>query len=129
VGYRASSRTDYDLRKKEAEVEARLIHENEVSGRTVAIYQLEQPYRYGRQSILGFEIVAPRADETCASYWEHVEFVSRQTLQELVAKYPNVQFDQSAISRAEFPKVAIRFEDGLSAKFHTKNILEEVAEM
>lgn len=40
--------------------------------------------------------------------------------------YSNVDFDIVAMSRDEFRKVALKFEDGSGVKFHLENILEKL---
>jgi hypothetical protein len=84
---------------------------------------------YRNHSIFGFEIVAPRTDETSNSYWEHVEYVVQENLLDFVNKHPRVEFDQTAINRQEFKKVAIKFKDGLSSKFHLETVLDEITKM
>lgn len=127
IGYKASSSEDYENRKKEVENDAQLVHENEVSGRILGIFKFTEPLKYKHHSILGFEIVAPKIEEISNSYWEHVEYVINGNLSEFIKIHSNIEFDQTAINRPEFKKVAIRFDDGLSAKFHLETVLEEIA--
>lgn len=126
AGYKCSSMDDYNAKKSESLIDSNLIHEGEVRGKMVGIFQFKTPMAYKNHTILGFEVVSPAVDEKSESYWEHVEYVVPGTLQELVNKHLSVNWDKSALDKPLFSKVAIRFEDGLSAKFHTESVLDEV---
>lgn len=126
VGYKCSSKDDYNTKKSESLIGSNLIHEGEVRGRMVGIFQFKTPIIYKNHTILGFEVVSPAIDEKSESFWEHVEYVVPGTLQELVNDHQSVNWDKSALDKPLFSKVVIRFDDGLSAKFHTETVLDEV---
>ena len=128
IGYKTSSIVDYQNKKLECS-EIPIIHENIVSGRNVAIFKFPKPLIYKENSILAFELVSPKDGETCDSYWEHVEYVINTDLKTFTQNHPQINFDLTAIDRSEFAKVAIRFDDNYSAKFHTETVLAEVAKM
>ena len=126
VGYKCSSLPDYNSKKQEFLNTTQIIHEGEVRGRKVSIFKFKTPVIYKKHTILGFEVVSPAIDEKSESYWEHVEYVVSSSLQKLVDKHLSVNWDKSALDKPLFSKVVIRFEDGLSAKFHTETVLDEV---
>ena len=125
VAYRTASLSEYQTLSPVLALEAQKINETMVSGRLLGVFQLNPPVIYRQHKILAEELVVPKAGEVCQSRWEHVEYVVNCSLPEFVSKYSQIEFDQASIDHPEFPKVSIRFPDGLSAKFHTSTILDE----
>lgn len=124
-GYQTLSAEDYNNKKEQAGSIGKLMHESIVGDRRVCIFKLYQTISYKELSISAFELIEPKEGQICDSSLEHIEFVIKEGFQAFIEKYPDIRWDLSAINRKEFPKVAIRFEDGTSVKFHLKSILEE----
>lgn len=125
-GYQTSSKEDYDTKTLEVSEIAERKSENIVGGRRVGIYRLNQPYKYNGFVISGFELVEPREGQVTDSSLDHLEFVLPVSFDDYVASNPQVDWDTTAMSRPEFAKLTVKFEDGTSVKFHLKNIFEEI---
>ncbi len=125
-GYQCSSTEDYNFLKEESKKIGELRNEAIVGGRHVAIFENKCPIQVGSHLVSGFELVEPKEGQECNSQLDHIEFVWKGTFESLLEKYPKITFDTTAKNRDEFPKVAIKLEDGTSIKFHLMNILQEI---
>lgn len=125
-GYQISSKEDYDTKTIEVSTVAERKSENIVGGRRVGIYRLHEPYKYSGFTILGFELVEPRAGQVTDSRLDHLEFVLPVSFEKYVENNPQVDWDTTAMNRPEFAKLTVKFDDGTSVKFHLKNIFEEI---
>jgi predicted metalloenzyme YecM len=125
-GYQTAFKEDYDTKTKEVNTIAVMKSENIVGGRRVGIYKLNTPYIYENYTVLGFELVEPREGQVCNSQLDHLEFVLKSSFDDYIAKNTTVNWDTTAMTRPEFAKLTVKFEDGTSVKFHLKNIFEEI---
>jgi predicted metalloenzyme YecM len=125
-GYQTSSKEDYDIKSDEVKAISKMKSENIVGWRRVGIYKLNTPYIYENYTVLGFELVEPREGQVCNSQLDHLEFVLNCSFEDYIAKNQFVLWDTTAMTRPEFAKLTIKFDDGTSVKFHLKNIFEEI---
>lgn len=125
IGYQASSDNDYDKLKAEFDAIGERISEKIVGGRRVGIYKLNKPLRFRQYINTAVELVAPKAGQICPSALEHVEFVI-DGFENFMKKYPNVQWDTSAISQPDFPMIKLQLGKDLQVKFHLTPVLEIV---
>jgi predicted metalloenzyme YecM len=125
-GYQASSADDYETLKKEAAKISTLISEEVVSGRRVAIYRFNTPLIYKNYKISGFELVEPKEGQICNSELDHLEFVITEGFDRFMNKYSDIQWNEDAKFRKEFPKISVNLDNGKAIKFHQKNIFEEI---
>jgi predicted metalloenzyme YecM len=125
-GYQTSSAQDYENLKEDSFTIGELISENIVSGKRVAIFRFTEPFEYEHYKILGFELVEPKEGQICESELDHLEFVILVSFNEFIEIHGNAQWDLYAKDRGEFAKLTLRLYNGKSAKFHTKNIFDEI---
>ena len=125
-GYQTSSKEDYESKTNEVKSIAIRKSENIVSGRRVGIYKLNDTYVCENYKVIGFELVEPKENQICNSQLDHVEFVLNCSFEDYISKNKKVKWDTTAMTRPEFAKLIINFEDGTSVKFHLKNIFEEI---
>lgn len=125
-GYQCSSNEDYDKLRPELEKIAQLISENIVGGRRVGIFRLNTPLEYRNWKIEAVELVAPKEGQECPSSLEHAEFVIDTDFDSFVKKYPNLDWDLTAINQPTFPMVKLKLSDYTQVKFHLKPVLEIV---
>lgn len=127
LGFQVDSADEYDLSSKELNLQANKISENIVGGRRVGIFRLHKDLIYKNEPIAIVEIFEPRKGQAVSSGWEHVEFLLKDgKIEDLVEKYPNLNWDKSAISREEFPMLILQLASGLRAKFPRLSVIEEV---
>lgn len=127
-GYQCSSNEDYDKLKPELEKTGKLISENIVGGRRVGIFKLNEPTEYKNWKIQAVELVAPKEGQECPSALEHAEFVIDTDFNSFVKKYPNLNWDLTAISQPTFPMVKLKLSDYTQVKFHLQPVLEIVGD-
>jgi hypothetical protein len=72
------------------------------------------------------ELVAPKQGQVCPSALEHAEFVIDEDFETLAQKYPEVNWDVSAIDQPMFPMLKIKLGEFIQVKFHYKPVLEIV---
>lgn len=127
-GYQSSSNEDYDKLKPELLAIAEMISENIVGGRRVGIFKFNTPLLYNGKEIPAFELVAPKDGQICPSALEHAEFVIDTDFDSLVKKYPNLDWDLTAINQPTFPMVKLKLSENTQVKFHLKPVLEIIEE-
>lgn len=125
IGYQASSDEDYDKLKVEFDAIGKRVSEAVVGGRRVGIYKLNEPLHFRQYVNTAIELVAPKAGQICPSALEHVEFVI-DGFENFMKKYPNIQFDTSAINQPDFPMIKLKLDENLQVKFHLTPVLEIV---
>lgn len=126
--YQTSSAEDYSQMKANPIKGATFFHEGIVDNRRVGMFKFTEPIEILDYKISGYEIIEPKEGQITENRFDHVEFVTDRSLHDFVAAYPEINWDLKAIDRDEFAKVALRFENGISIKFHTKNVFEEITE-
>jgi len=124
--HQASSAEDYENLKKECLGIGNLVSENIVGGRRVGIFKFQETLQSNGYEILGFELVEPKEGQVCESELDHIEFVIPMPFEEYLKLYEDADWNLSAKDREEFPKISLKFEDGKSVKFHTKDIFSEI---
>ncbi|MEO6729010.1 MAG: VOC family protein [Candidatus Dojkabacteria bacterium] len=124
LGYQADSAEDYDNLVKDPAVNK--VSEKIVGDRRVGIFKLNKPITYKDQNIGVIEIFEPRAGQTVKSTWEHVEFLTNTSPENLISTYPTIDWDKSALNREEFPMLILQLGEGLRAKFPRIGVLEEL---
>ena len=93
------------------------------NGRPILICRLKEPLVYGKFTIEGLEVPAPKEDNKYEEGLEHAEFVIGTTLEEFREKHGEIAFNLKAYDREENPELVIDFEN-CSAKFHTQSLLK-----
>lgn len=123
-GYQCSSDEDYDNLKPEVLKIAEMVSENIVGGRRVGIFKFNSPFLYKGKEVPAFEIVAPKEGQVCPSALEHAEFVIDTDFDTFVKKYPNLDWNLSAINQPTFPMVKLKLSENTQVKFHLQPVLE-----
>jgi predicted metalloenzyme YecM len=125
-GYQCSSDEDYDKLKPEFEKLGKLVSENVVGGRRVGIYELNSPLEYNGRKIPAVELIAPKAGQVCPSALEHAEFVIKESFEEFMKRYSDVDWLDSEINQPTFPMLKLKLSDLTQVKFHYEPVLEIV---
>lgn len=118
VCYRVATAAEYEERKAYWNAHAELLHEAMVNGRPIAAYRLREPIRFRERVIPLLELPFPKPGSPYVTGWEHAEFVVPEGLPALLARYPQLPWDKSAMGKKLNPEVRLAFAANLSAKFH-----------
>lgn len=122
--YRTSSIRNYEEMKDYFSKHGELLIEGQVNGRNIATYKLKNPIVYKQYRIPLIEVPAPKAGRAIDEGWEHIEVVIDISFEEIISKYPKLDFDTKALGKSLNPELVIKFEN-CSIKFHHQS-LEEV---
>jgi predicted metalloenzyme YecM len=126
VAYLASSANDYEEVRDELLSEGSLVHEPIIGGRRVGMIKLNKPIAYKGNNIIALEIVENKPEQVCKSGWEHAEYVVNESFDELMSKYPNLDWDRSSADRDIWAHLKLKLSDSIQLKFHKMNILETI---
>lgn len=124
--YRTLDQANYEASKKMFEELGELLIEADVNGRPIATYKFHKPVEYKKYSIPLVEVPAPKAGKETPEGWEHIEVVIDISFDELMAKYPDFDWNTKALSKEINPELVLKFGD-CSIKFHHQS-LEKVIE-
>lgn len=124
--YRTSDLENYEASKKKFSELGELLIEGDVNGRPIATYKLHKPVQYKQYSIPLVEVPAPKTGKETPEGWEHIEVVIDISFDDLMKKYPNLDWSTKALSKEINPELVYKFDD-CSIKFHHQS-LEKVIE-
>lgn len=123
VAYQTKTSAEYNLLKNEFEIIATLVREAIVGERRVGIFKFKNPPVYLGQPILVIELIEQKEGQICESGLEHAEYVPSITLEDMLIKYPSINWNTDNINRAEFPMLILRLSDSMQVKFPRKSVL------
>jgi len=126
IAYQASSDSDYDKLMPEFLKVGKLVKEAIVGGRRVGIFELKDPLKYKSYLIPCIELIAPTKGQKCPSAPEHFEFVIDEKFEDFMKRYPNLDWDVSAIDQPVFPMIKLKLTGYTQVKFHYKPVLDIV---
>lgn len=126
IAYQASSSEDYEKLLSDFSNLGKLISEEIIGERRVAVFQLKEAIKYKNYSIPALELIEPKVGQQCESALQHAEFVVSEPFQSYIEKYPTVKWDTSSMNRDEFSHLKLNFDNGITLKFLLKPILELV---
>lgn len=117
VCFRTDSLEHYTTTKQDFEQRAQLLIESPIGGRPIATYELDRPIwcQHGLVSLV--EVPAPKTGRIVDRGYEHLEVVIDCDFQTLMTKYPELNFDDRAISKELNPELEAKF-DNFNVKFH-----------
>lgn len=128
IAYQASSSEDYKKLLSDFSNLGKLVSEEIIGERRVAVFKLKEPIKYKNYSIPALELIEPKAGQHCESALQHAEFIVSDPFQIYIEKYPSIKWDTSSMHRDEFSHLKLNFDNGLTLKFLLKPILELVGQ-
>lgn len=126
VAYQASSTEDFVKVKEDFNIISTLKHEAVLAERRVAVFELTNPIEYKNNKITALEVIESKPGQVCESGWEHAEFVINESFEELMAKYPTLEWDTSSANRSIYAHLKLRLDPKTQLKFHRMDILETI---
>lgn len=126
MGYQCSSDEDYDNFLPKFKFLGKLLSEEIVGARRVAIIELDEKIIFNQYVISAIELIAPKPTQVCESGLEHVEFILKESFESFLNKYPNIEFITSEINQKDFPMIKLKLNDKYQVKFHLENVIDIV---
>ena len=121
ICYRVAEDSRYDLIKDELLSIGNLLSEKEISGRAIAVIQLNEPIQYHDRQIGYVELPRPKTGSPYPEGYEHVEFVIDESLRSFMSHYAAIGFDTKGLTKRINADVRLKFED-FSVKFHEQSL-------
>lgn len=126
IAYQASTSSDYEKILPQFSDLGKLISEEIIGNRRVAVFELYKSIQYKNYSIPALELIEPKEGQNCKSEFQHAEFVVNKPFEKYIEEYPQINWDTSSMSRDEFAHLKLNFENGITLKFLKQPILELV---
>jgi len=123
IAYRTQDIQKYDDVKEKLMPFFDEYSEKEFGGRLIFVGRFEKPLKYMQFSVSGFELLAPKNNNTFGDGLEHAEFILKESLSNFYKEHEDIKFNLNAYDRDENPELIIDFED-CAAKFHEVSLLD-----
>jgi len=123
IAYTVSTKAEYEELRSQILKLGELTGEDLVGGRRVGVVKLDRPLIYKEKLIPGFELIEPVEGVSTESCLDHIEFVVPEGNEELMKKYPEVQWDTTSLNRPEYPHLKV---EGIKVKFHELSIFDTI---
>ena len=122
ICYRVETNERYDIIKNQLAHQAILLDASQVNGREISVFSLNEPLVANRwDSISYIELPRPKPGSDYVEGTEHVQFVTRQSLETFHEKYHHLDFDQKGLTSKLNPLLRLQAED-ITLKFHDKHM-------
>ena len=109
IAYQSSSSDDYERTKLKFKSLGEIASEEIIGGRRVLVIKLSKGLKYSKYTIKALELIEPKPDQNIKSDFQHAEFVYKGPFEELIKKYPNINWDTSSMNRSEFAHLKLNF--------------------
>jgi hypothetical protein len=119
VCYRVETQERYQEVLQTLEPHATLLGENEVAGRMIATFELNEYLRAGNWTVPYLELPAPKAGSPYKEGLEHAEFVVTGGLETFMRRHADLSFSFS--DKLINPEAGIK-QAGISVKFHEQQL-------
>lgn len=127
ICYRVATETEYQTKKVELLDHGTLLIESMVNGRMISTYKLHSPIHFNNRIIDVLELPAPKMGTSYKSGLEHVEFVTKGPLKDIVDRYPTLKFEVFGIDKKINADITLKF-DGECIRFHNQTLEDVIAE-
>lgn len=125
IAYKCITIDEYNNHKLSLTRENNIIAENIVSWRPIAVFELNIPIIFWDYLIPVFELIAPKPWSSFKHWYEHIEFVIPDNLEEFANSYPELNFVRK-FDKINNRELVLNIGDWLSIKLHNKSLLEVV---
>jgi predicted metalloenzyme YecM len=125
ICYRVESLDEYKLKKSELEELGELLIESTVNGRLISTFKLNSPIVFKNRNIYLLELPAPKAQHIYKSGLEHAEFVSKEPLEKIMARYPQYAFEAFGIHKKINPDITLKLGD-FCIRFHNQSLSDVI---
>ncbi|MBC7712862.1 MAG: VOC family protein [Rhizobacter sp.] len=126
ICYRVATDDEYQTKKVELLDHGILLIESMVNGRMISTYKLNVALHFNNRIIDVLELPAPKPGASYSSGLEHVEFVTKEPLKNIVARYPALKFETFGIDKEINADITLKFE-GQCIRFHNQTLEDVIA--
>lgn len=127
VCYRVHNLDRYDYWMQELGKHGVLLSDAVINGRPICTYKLHQKILFaGSWSLDLVELPSPKPGSPYQEGFEHVEAVTRETLERFMARHPDINFNTSNLGAQINRDVSVKFAHGL-VKFHELSLEAVIA--
>ena len=127
VCYRSATPESYHQAKQQLASWGRLLSENQVGGRPIAVYQLARPIVWEGHAVVCLELASPKKGRHYAEGFEHIEVVTPLALTQLMENHPQLAWDTKGMNKPLNADLRLMYPIG-AVKFHNQS-LEQVIEI
>lgn len=121
ICYRVETGERYREMLEELKEFGTLLGENEVSGRMIATFELDDYLRTDGWTVPYIELPAPKEGSPYAEGLEHVELVVIGSLERFLARHRDLPFSHGGMGKTINPEAGLKAE-GISVKFHEQQL-------
>jgi predicted metalloenzyme YecM len=121
ICYRVETQERYQELRKKLKKFGTLVGENEVSGRLIATFELDEYLKSDDWVVPYVELPAPKKDSFYAEGLEHVELVVVGSLERFIARHRDLPFSHGGMGKLVNPEAGLKAE-GISVKFHEQQL-------
>jgi predicted metalloenzyme YecM len=121
ICYRVETEERYRQMREELENFGTLLGENEVQGRMIATFELDEYIRADGWTIPYLELPAPKEGSFYPEGLEHAELVVAGSLKRFMARHTDLPFSHGGMSKVINPESGLKAE-GISVKFHEQQL-------
>lgn len=115
--FRTQTTSEYEELKVVFSVSFNLLIESMVGGRPISTYKLSQPMRVNELFVDLIELPAPKPGKSYPKGYEHLEVVIDISFEELMKKYPSLDWNTSGMKKGLNPELQASF-GTFNVKFH-----------
>lgn len=121
ICYRVETDEQYERMHGKLKQFGTLLGENEVSGRMIATFELDDYLRADGWTIPYLELPAPKDGSPYPEGLEHVELVVVGSLERFMARHSDLPFSHGGMGKTINPEAGLKAE-GISVKFHEQQL-------
>lgn len=126
ICYRVESLERYTQMKEELSNFATALPEQEIAGRPIVIFRLQDPIEVGGKSVWLIELPAPKPTGGYKEGFQHFEVVIDEPFEDFIARYPDLAFKTSKMEKGDNPEISLTF-SGRVVKFHHRPVDQVIA--
>ena len=127
ICYRVASTERYEELKTHLAKANELLVESKIKGRNISVFKLKELIKFRHWEIPLLELPSPKTDSHYEEGWEHIEVVTKETLESFMQKHSDLDFDLKGFTKPLNREIRLKLKCG-SIKFHEMS-LEEVIQI
>lgn len=128
VCYRVADLDRYGYWRQQLDTVATLLSDALVNGRPIATYKLHTAIKISDSYKLDvIELPSPKPGSPYREGFEHIEAVTRMSLEEFMARFPSLGFQTHNLRAKINRDISVKFPEGL-VKFHECSLEEVIAQ-
>lgn len=121
ICYRVESEERYFYYKNILLKYGKILSENIIGWREITTFKLDEPIIYKNRQISVLELPSPKVWSDYKEWFEHIEFVIKESFEEFIKKYNYISFDLKDINKKVNPDIRINYKNS-SVKFHHNSL-------